>query len=119
MRAIAVSQNREPQLAIPISQQESRITGDTATVSEVTIAVAHFGPPRQTKSGSFISPNAFNAAFELIVLARHHLFECLFADESLALEHSAVEIADQPVCLVQHRSINQPGRNCAHESFRL
>src|SRR5690349_3460708 len=110
MRAIAVGQNREPELAISITQEKSRVTGNTAAVSEVTIAVAHFGPPRQAKARGFISPNSLNAAFELIELARHHLVECLRTDESLAFEHSAVEIADQPVRLVQHRSIHESSR---------
>src|SRR5215813_4870411 len=110
MRAIAIGQDGETKLAISIPEEESRITGNTATVSKVTIAVTHFSPPGQAEPRSFISPDSFNATFELIVLARHHLLDCRFANESLAFEHSTIEIANQPVCLVQHGSIDKPSR---------
>ncbi len=109
MRTIAIRQNSEAELLISITQQESGIARDTATMSEVTIAVADFGPPGQPKPGSFISPNAFNPPFELILLTREHLLECLFTDETLAFECSTIEIADQPIRLIQHRPIDKSG----------
>src|ERR1044072_6887734 len=110
MRTIAIRQNSEAKLLISITQQESGIARDTATMREVTIAVADFGPPGQTKSGGFISPNAFDPSFKLIVLTRKHLLERLFTDETLAFECATIEIADQPIRLVQHRPIDKSGR---------
>jgi len=109
MRTIAIRQNSEAELLISITQQESGIARDTAAMREVTIAVADFGPPGQPKPGRFISPNAFNTPFKLIVLTRKHLLECLFTDKTLALECSTIEIADQPIRLIQHRPIDKPG----------
>jgi len=94
MRTIAVRENCEAELSIAITQQESCVTSDTATVSEITIAISHFGPPRQSEPCGFISPDAFDAAFELIVLTSEHLLERLITNDSLAFEDSAVEIAD-------------------------
>src|SRR5262245_685300 len=100
MGAIAVGQDGKAELPIAITQQESRVARDTATVSKVTIAVAHFGPPGQSEASRFISPDTFYAAFELIVLSSEHLIECLFTDESLPFKYAAVEIADKPVRLI-------------------
>src|ERR1041385_2426864 len=110
MRAIAVREDSEAELPIAIAQQESCVTSDTPTVSEITIAISHFRPPRQSEPCGFISPDAFDATFELIVLTSEHLLECLFTNDSLAFKDSAVEIADQPVRLVQDRAIHDAGR---------
>src|SRR3989442_13676317 len=83
MRAIAVSHDCKAELAIAIAKQESRITWNAATVSDVAIAVAHLRPPGQTKAGGFIAPKIFVRSFELIVLARGHLFQSRLADEPL------------------------------------
>ena len=110
MRAIAISQYREAKLAVAIPKQERCVSGNAAAVREVTVAVAHLHPPRQSEPRGFISPQLFNRSFELIVLSSQHLLERLLADDSFAFEDSAVQIRDQPVRLIQHRAIDQPRR---------
>src|SRR5262249_34372909 len=110
MRAVTVSQDGESEFAIAIPEQERRVTGHAPAVSKVTITVAHFGPPRQSEPGSFISPNSFNATLKLIVLAGKHLLERCLADQSFFFEDAAVEIGDEPVRLIEHRAINQSRR---------
>src|SRR3989442_6700546 len=119
MRAIAVSHDCKAELAIAIAKQESRITWNAATVSDVAIAVAHLRPPGQTKAGGFITPKIFDRSFELIVLAREHLIQSRLADEPLVFEDPAVEIRNQPVRLIQHRAINDArGPDGRFESHR-
>src|SRR6266540_5951777 len=110
MRPIAICQNGEAELAIPIAKQESRITGNAAAVRNVAVAVAHLRPPRQSKPSGFISPNAFYPSLELVVLARGHLLQCLLANDPFLFEGSAVEIGDQPVGLIEHRAIDNARR---------
>src|SRR6266705_6589300 len=45
MRAIAVGQNSEAELAITIAKQERSITRHTAAMRDVAITIAHLGPP--------------------------------------------------------------------------
>src|SRR5438128_12539333 len=73
MRAITIGQDRKPELAIAIAEQERRITGNAAAVRDVAIALAHLCPPRQTEAGGLVAPKAFYSSLELIVLAREHL----------------------------------------------
>ena len=94
MRAIAVGHDCKAELAIAIAKQESRITWNAATVSDVAIAVAYLRPPGQTEAGGFVTPKIFDGSFELIVLAREHLIQSRLADEPLVFEDPAVEIGD-------------------------
>lgn len=73
MRAIAVGQDGEAEFAIAIAKQEGGVTGNTAAVRDITIAVPHLRPPCQTEAGAFIAPNAFNSS-----LACEHLLQSLF-----------------------------------------
>src|SRR5260370_24284449 len=108
MRTIAIGQNRNAELAIAITEQESRVTGNTPAVCDVAIALAHLRPPRQPEPGGFVAPNAFYPSFELVVLSSKHLLHGLLADDPFVFEDSAVEISDQPVGLIQHRAIDDP-----------
>ena len=90
MRAIAIGQDREAELAIAIAKQECRIAGNAAAVREIAIAVSHLCPPRQSEPGGFISPNAFYLSLELVVLARKHLLQGLFFNDPFFSEGSAV-----------------------------
>ena len=90
MRAIAIGQDSEAELAIPIAEQESRIALNAAAVRDIAIAVTHLGPPCQSEPSSFVSLNAFYPSLELIVLAREHLLQSLFANDPFFFEDSAV-----------------------------
>ena len=94
MRAIAIGQDSEADLAIPISEQECRIARNATAVRDIAITLAHLCPPRQSEPGGFISPNAFYPALELVVLAREHLLQGLLANDPFFFERSAVEIRD-------------------------
>src|SRR5204863_2345163 len=97
VRAIAVGQNCKTEFAIAVAEQKGSIAGNAAAVRNVAIAITNLRPPRQSKSGGLVSPAAFNRSFELIVLARKHLFHRLLADQSFAFVNAAVEICNQPV----------------------
>ena len=92
MRAIAVGHDCKAELAIAIAKQESRITWNAATVSDVAIAVAYLRPPGQTEAGGFITPKIFDGSFELIVLAREHLIQSCLANQAFIFEDAAIEI---------------------------
>ena len=94
MRAIAIGQDSEAKLAIPVAEQEGRIARNATAVRDIAITIAHLGPPRQTKPGRFISPNAFYSSLELVVLAREHLLQSLLANDSLFFEDPAVQVGD-------------------------
>ena len=92
MRAVAVGKNRETKFAITVAQQKRRVASYTATMCEVSIAIAHLCPPSQAEARSLVAPDAFNGAFELIVLARQHLIQGRFTDDPFFFEDSAVQI---------------------------
>src|SRR6266496_2236322 len=110
VRAIAIGQNGETQLAITIAEQKRRVAGNTAAVREIVVAITDLHPPRQPEPGRLISPKAFDRPLKLVVLARKHLLKRLLANEWLAFEDSAVQIGDQPVGLVQHRAVDNARR---------
>src|SRR5215210_8749636 len=110
MRAIAIGEDSEANLAIPIAEQEGRIACNATAVRDIAIALAHLCPPRQSEPGGFVSPNSFYPSLELVVLAREHLLQGLLADDPLFFKGSAVEICDQPVGLIEHSAIDNARR---------
>jgi len=63
-------------------------------VRDVTITVTHLGPPRESETGPFHSPNAFYTSLELVVLTREHCSKVFSADDPFVFEDSTVEIGD-------------------------
>src|SRR4030095_4467080 len=110
MRAIAVGQDCESQLAVSVAEQESRVAWDASAVRKIAISVAHLNPPGQAEPGSIISPDPFDRTFKLIALARQHLRVSRLTDNPLAFEHSSIEIGKHPICLREPADIDHTCR---------
>src|SRR5262245_58382309 len=107
MGPVAVSQDRNTKLSIAIAEQKCSIARHAAAVREVAFAAPFIHPPCETESGGRFAPNSFDRSFEFLVLACKHLIKQFLADDLLALNSSAVQIHDQPVSLVDHRSVHK------------
>src|SRR5215472_14845181 len=110
MSAITVGQDGDSEFAITIAEQESSIARYAPAMSEIAVAASFIQPPGQAKGGSLGTPNAFDRALEFLILAREHLIEQILVDYSLALNSSAIQVHDQPVCLVKDRPIYKSRR---------
>src|SRR5204862_1245312 len=92
MGAIAVCKDGKSELSVTISEQKGRVPAKAAAMGEITVTISDLRPPRQAETGGLVSPDALDAALELVVLTSEHLFHRLLADHSLAFKHADVEI---------------------------
>src|SRR5436305_11125642 len=106
MGTVSVSEDRETKFAVAIAEQERCITREAPAVRKIAIPISDFAPPRQPEPSSFVTPDPFYPALELIELSRHHLVHRRLADNAVSLKHTSIQIRDQPIRLVQNRAVD-------------